>query len=30
MDIIWLAGGVVFFIGSIGLVHFFGLLRAED
>ena len=30
MDIIWLAAGVAFFVGSCGLVRFFGSLRAED
>ena len=27
---IWLLAGVVFFVASCGLVHFFGSLRAED
>jgi len=30
MDIAWLLAGVGFFVGSWGLVHFFGSLRAED
>lgn len=30
MDIVWLLAGVAFFVGSYGLVHFFGNLRAED
>lgn len=30
MDLLWLAAGVAFFIGSWGLVHFFGSLRTED
>ncbi len=30
MDIVWLLAGVAFFCGSLGLVHFFGSLRAED
>ena len=30
MDIVWLLVGVAFFVGSCGLVHFFGSLRAED
>jgi hypothetical protein len=30
MDLLWLLAGVAFFAGSVGLVHFFGTLRAED
>jgi hypothetical protein len=30
MDILWLLAGVAFFVGSCGLVYFFGSLRAED
>ncbi len=30
MGIVWLLAGVAFFGGSLGLVHFFGSLRAED
>lgn len=30
MDIVWLLAGVAFFVGSCGLVPFFGSLRAED
>ena len=30
MDIVWLVAGVAFFVGSYGLVIFFGRLRAED
>lgn len=30
MDIVWLLAGVFFFVGSCGLVHFFGSLRTED
>lgn len=30
MDIVWLLAGVAFFIGSCGLVQFFGSLKEED
>ncbi len=30
MDIVWLLAGVALFGGSVGLVYFFGSLRAED
>ncbi len=30
MDIVWLVAGAAFFIGTGGLVHFIGSLRAED
>ena len=30
MDIVWLLAGIAFFIGSQGLVHLFGSLKARD
>lgn len=30
MDIVWLLAAVALFLGSGGLVHFFGSLRGED
>lgn len=30
MDIAWLLAGGAFFVGSCGLVNFFGSLKAED
>ncbi len=30
MDIVWLLAGVAFFACSLGLMHLFGRLRAED
>ncbi len=30
MDIVWLSAGTAFFACSLGLMYFFGRLRAED